>query len=59
MQIDVIMYFWMGLGGMFWLQRMWLVDLDLRLKSSHLSNRSGRTFCSKFKADAPFEIRGV
>ncbi|MCS7149133.1 MAG: hypothetical protein RMI93_00120 [Caldimicrobium sp.] len=38
---------------------MWLVDLDLPMKSSHLSSRSGRDFWSKFKAVAPFEIRGV
>ncbi|MCS7149852.1 MAG: hypothetical protein RMI93_03830 [Caldimicrobium sp.] len=38
---------------------MWLVDLDLLMKSSHLSSRSGRDFWSKFKAVTPIEIRGV
>ncbi|MDW8095135.1 MAG: hypothetical protein RMI63_08985, partial [Caldimicrobium sp.] len=29
-------------------RRMWLVDWDLPMKSSHLSSRSGRDFWSKF-----------
>ncbi|MDW8094261.1 MAG: hypothetical protein RMI63_04430 [Caldimicrobium sp.] len=35
-------------------RRMRLVDLDLPMKSSHLSSSSGRDFWSKFKAEAPF-----
>ncbi|MDW8095102.1 MAG: hypothetical protein RMI63_08810 [Caldimicrobium sp.] len=38
---------------------MWLVDLDLRLKNSHLSSSIGRDFWSKFKAEASFETRGM
>ncbi|MDW8093978.1 MAG: hypothetical protein RMI63_03010 [Caldimicrobium sp.] len=38
---------------------MWQVDLDLRMKSSHLSSRSGRDFWSKFKARASCETRDV
>ncbi|MDW8094367.1 MAG: hypothetical protein RMI63_04980 [Caldimicrobium sp.] len=40
-------------------RRMWLVDLDLPMKSSHLSSSGGRDFWSKFKVEAYFETRGV
>ncbi|MCS7200521.1 MAG: hypothetical protein N3D14_03515 [Aquificaceae bacterium] len=38
---------------------MWLVDFDLPMGNSYLSSKSGRDFWNKFKAVAPFEIRGM